>query len=134
MPNYRFVVLEGTWAVARLSPTVPVPPWALAPSAFVSITRSHDELSIVCPEHYAPKGTDLQGGWSVIKLLGPFPVSQTGVLASFAFPLAAHGISIFATSTFDTDYILVKTTDLAKACDALKRSGHELTTVVASRS
>ena len=133
MPNYRFVVLEGTWAVARLSPTLPVPAWALAPSAFSSITRSHDELSIVCPEPYAPKGIDVQSGWSVIKLLGPFPFSQTGVLASFAFPLAAHGISIFATSTFDTDFILVKAADLSKACSVLAASGHELVRNVGAR-
>lgn len=134
MPNYRFVVLEGTWAVTRLAPTVPVPAWALAPSAFISITRSHDELSIVSPEACVPKGVEMQSGWSVIKLLGPFPFSQTGVLASLAFPLAAHGISIFAISTFDTDFILVKATDLAKACGVLTGSGHELVTSVTARS
>jgi len=126
MPNHRFTVLEGSWAVARISPSEPVPIWASSVSGFTSVTRSEDELSIVCPERCVPPGIRIEAGWSVIKLLGPFPTSQTGVLASFAFPLAANGISIFAISTFDTNYILIKPTDLTKARDALVRSGHSL--------
>lgn len=126
MPNYRFAVLKGTWAVARMSPSEPIPAWASSGSGFTSITRSDEELSIVCPEPCVPPGVRVEAGWSVIKLLGPFPFSQTGVLASFAFPLAANSISIFAISTFDTDYILVRPSDLAKACEVLARSGHSL--------
>ncbi len=126
MPSYRFTVLEGTWAVARLSPLAPLPPWAFSTAAFTTVTRTDDELSIVCPEKCVPAGTQVEAGWSVIKLLGPFPSSQSGVLASFAFPLAANGVSIFAVSTFETDYILIRPTDLAKACDVLVRSGHKM--------
>ena len=126
MPSHRFTVLEGSWAVARLSPLAPLPAWAFSTAAFTTVTRSDDELSIVCPEKCVPAGTQVEAGWSVIKLLGPFPPTASGVLASFLFPLAAVGISIFAVSTFETNFILVRPTDLPKACDVLVRSGHKL--------
>lgn len=121
MPAYRFTVLEGTWAVARLSPLAPLPPWAFSTATFTTVTRTEDELSIVCPEKCVPAGTQVEAGRSVIEVLGPFPSSQSGVLASFAFPLAANGVS-----TFETDYILIRPTDLSKACDVLVRSGHKM--------
>jgi hypothetical protein len=120
-----FSVVPGRWAVARLSPDAPVPAWAAAAGGFVSITRTADELSIVCPEPAAPRDVRVEPGWALLKLLGPFPFDQVGVLASVASPLAAAGISLFAVSTFDTDYLLVKTPSLIAACEALVAAGHE---------
>ena len=122
----RFSVVPGRWAIARLSPDAPVPPWALAAEGFVSITRTADELSVVCPESVVPQGVQVEPGWAVLKLLGPFPFDQVGVLASVASPLAAAGISLFALSTFDTDYVLVKESRLPSAREALVAAGHEL--------
>ena len=93
------------------------------------MTRSSDELSIVCEEHASeehrlPEGIRAERGWVALKLEGPFPFSMTGVLASFLQPLAEAKIPIFAISTFDTDYVLVKRDDLELAQKALAAAGH----------
>ncbi len=122
----HFSVIEGRWAVVRMSPGDPIPEWVLKNRDFTSITRTHEELSIVCSEEAAPVGGQVEKGWSLLKLHGPFPFDQVGVLASFTQPLADAGIGIFAMSTFDTDYILVKESSLNLARAALCSAGHEL--------
>lgn len=87
---------------------------------------------MVCGEDRVPQdheGLLVEGGWVALKLEGPFPFSMTGVLASFIDPLAKAGIPIFAISTFDTDYVLVKDADLERASAALASAGHETTTL-----
>jgi len=76
------------------------------------------------PEARVPSGARAERGWRVIKLHGPFPFEQVGVLASFASPLAEHGVSIFALSTPDTDYILIKHAQLEEGLRALQEAGH----------
>lgn len=73
-----------------------------------------------------PEGVRVERGWAGLKLEGPFPFSMTGVLASFLEPLARAGISIFAVSTFDTDYVLVKSDMLTRALEVIQASGHHL--------
>jgi uncharacterized protein len=123
-----FSVVQGTHVVCRLPPLAPLPAWA--GGVFTSVTRTADELSIVCEERNLPSvlGAELQveGGWAVLKLQGPFPLDAIGVLASVAKPLAAADISLFALSTFDTDYILVKRTHVNEAIAALTLAGHKL--------
>jgi hypothetical protein len=85
----------------------------------VSITRTPDELSIVCPEDAVPPDTRSEDGFRALKVPGPIPFAQTGVLASLAVPLAAAGISIFAIATYDTDYVLVRATELDAALEVL---------------
>jgi uncharacterized protein len=126
MNTQRFSVLRGTWTVARLGAKDDVPMWALNAPGFVSITRTDDELSIVCQESVIPSGVQSESGWAILKLQGPFPFAQLGVLASFASPLGAAGVSIFSVSTFDTDYILIKAAQVSAACKALTAEGHEL--------
>ena len=89
------------------------------------MTRSTDELSIVCEEHRVPEGVRVERGWVALKLEGPFPFSMTGVLASFLQPLAEGKIPIFAISTFDTDYALVKREDWERAQKVLSAAGHQ---------
>jgi len=91
---------------------------------FLSLTRTSDELSIVCEERLVPEGIRAEFGFVPLKLRGPFPFSMTGVLASFLNPLAENKISIFAVSTFDTDYVLVKSEDLERAKSILRSAGH----------
>ena len=122
--SYNFSVLPGTYAMVRLAPEVPLPEWAFASPGFTSVTRTADELSIVCPDDIFPEGTRNEGGWRTIKLHGPFAFDQVGVLSSFTVPLAQAGIAIFALSTFDTDYILVKAPQLGQAIEALRIAGH----------
>lgn len=119
----RYSVLEGTFAVCRLAPTVPVPEWALRPG-FFSITRTAEELSLVCAEAHVPAGIPAEFGWSCLQLEGPFPFAMSGVLAAFINPLAEAGIGIFAVSTFDTDYILVKADSLRTTIAKLEEAGH----------
>lgn len=124
----KFSVIPGTYAVCRLPAKAPLPAWA--GKAFTSITRTADELSIVCEEPRLPQdlGIELriERGWALLKLHGPFPLDAIGVLASVAKPLAAAEISLFAVSTFDTDYILVKRIHLNQAIASLTQAGHKL--------
>jgi hypothetical protein len=122
--NLSFSVLPQSFVVARLEPNADVPNTVLASRDFISITRTDDELSIVCSESAATGLTKVDQPWRAIKVYGPFAFDQTGVLASFLSPLASASIGIFATSTFDTDYILVKSENLEHAVQALQVAGH----------
>ena len=114
----------GEYAVCRLDPSQPLPSWAAAGTGVLSLTRTPSELSIVCPAAIVPPGTQSQPGWACLELIGPFPFSLTGILASFLNPLAQAEVPIFALSTFDTDWVLVPETHLAKAMQALRAAGH----------
>ena len=93
---------------------------------FSSITRTSDELSIVCPQSNVPIGIECEKDWRCLKVEGKLEFSQTGILASLATPLANAGISIFAISTFDTDYLLVKEEKLEMTNGVLISAGHQL--------
>jgi hypothetical protein len=125
MSRLRFSVLSGSYAVVRLAPDAKVPPDVLVPP-FHSVTRTASELSFVCPEAAVPPGARAETGWAVVGLVGPFPFSMVGVLSSVLAPLAGAGVSIFALSTFDTDYVLVKRESLETAIAALIGAGHQL--------
>lgn len=124
MSRLRFSVLPGSFAVVRLAPDAEVPAGALVPP-FHSVTRTPTELSLVCPESTVPAEARAETGWALLGLVGPFPFSMVGVLASVLVPLAEAGVSIFALSTFDTDHVLVKREKLEAAVAALRAAGHE---------
>jgi uncharacterized protein len=116
-------------AVCRLASDARIPAWVLE-GAFFCVARTRDELSIVCSEDVCtadrmPHAALAERGWLALKLEGPFPFSMSGVLASFLQPLAEAQIPIFATSTFDTDYVLIKRENLEQAVVALGAAGHE---------
>jgi hypothetical protein len=116
-------VLPDRLAVSRLEPAAPVPAWA-GEGAFRAVTRTASELSIVCREDAVPAGIRANRGWRAIAVAGPLDFALTGVLLSLAAPLSAAGVSIFAVSTHDTDYVLVKEESLALAVEALTAAGH----------
>jgi hypothetical protein len=116
--------LPGTFAVCRLAPDAEVPAWAWRDRSLLSITFTQDELSIVCPATSVPAGVRSEQRWSAIKVEGPLDFSLIGILSALAAPLAAAGISLFAISTFDTDYLLVKEPQLARARQVLQEAGH----------
>ena len=89
------------------------------------MTRTADELSIVCDESCVLEGTRAEQDWVALKLEGPFPFSMTGVLASFLNPLAEAKVPVFVISTSDTDYVLIKQQDLQRATLALQNAGHQ---------
>jgi hypothetical protein len=97
--QFKFRHLPPQYAIVRLPPDIPVPDWA-AKGEFTSLTRTADELSVVCPTENLPKEIDAGLRWICLKLEGPFPFSQTGVLLSFIEPLANQGIPIFADFDF----------------------------------
>jgi hypothetical protein len=99
-------------------------PSALAASRFWSVTRTDQELSVVLPEVNVPPGWQAERGWRCLAVQGPLDFRQVGVLASLSVPLAEAGISIFALSTYDTDYLLLRDADLECARVALARHGH----------
>ncbi len=117
------VPLAGTFAVCRLDADSPAPAWAAG--EFVSVTRTAEELSVVCADEGVPDGVRCERGWRAWRLAGTFDLNTAvGVLASVTGPLAEAGVGLFAVSTFDTDYLLVKAENAARAAEALRRAGH----------
>lgn len=122
----HLTVLAGEYAVCRLSPeAATIPTWAFA-GHWYSLTRTDDELSVVCPASLVPDEVQAERDWCMLRLTGPFPFDMTGILAAVLVPLGAATIPIFALSTFDTDYVLIKTPDLARAVTALRDAGHRV--------
>jgi hypothetical protein len=128
LPHHlKFSVLRERLAVCQLAAGDPVPKWALG-GGFFCVARTADELSVVCEESRVPTGVRVERDWSALKLEGPFPFSTTGVLESILQPLAQAEISIFAVSTYDTDYVLIQRERIAAAVEELRKAGHELLT------
>lgn len=121
--SLQLSILSVRLAVCRLVQNQPVPDWATAGN-FFSVTRTNEELSVVCNEGLVPSGVQVEGGWRGLKVEGPLDFSLTGILAGLASTLAKAGISLFAISTYDTDYILVKDQDLARTVEALQQAGY----------
>lgn len=116
-------VFSGQFAVCRLERGSALPAWAHCGN-FISITRTEEELSLVCAEEYVPAEVRAERGWRCLKVCGPLAFTEVGVLASLTEPLARAGISLFAVSTFDTDYLLIKEPDLERALQVLLSAGH----------
>jgi hypothetical protein len=118
-------LIAGEFAVCRLPPNEPVPAWA-GSAVFSSVTRTADELSIICPATQTPASPQAERGWRLLKLTGPFDFGAVGILASVATPLARAGISQLAVGTFDTDYVLVKANRLDDVARTLVAAGHSV--------
>jgi hypothetical protein len=112
-------VMSIALAVVRLNTASNIPLWATEGEDFFSITRTSDELSVVCLEDKVPPDVKVEKGWRCLKVEGPLDFGLTGILSSLAQPLAEAKISIFAISTFDTDYIMIKKENLQKAIEIL---------------
>lgn len=122
-----FITHDQDLSIVRLPPGSPVPAW-LPADGFVSVTRTGEELSVVCPSASASQAGDapVESGWLRLEMAGPFDLTLTGVLASALVPLAGAGVSIFALSTYDTDHVLVRRAQLSEAVAALRAAGHEV--------
>jgi hypothetical protein len=118
-------LLPDAVAICRLDPKAPIPEWALE-ADWWSITRTSDELSVVCAEARVPAGVASSRGWRALKFDGPLPLDQTGILASVTTPLAAARVSVFALATFSTDFVLIPSAQQPAAIDALERAGHSV--------
>src|SRR6266576_2947526 len=123
--HLELILLHERFTISRLAADSPIPAWGTQ-GPFYSVTRTGDELSVVTELSRVPIGVQSQPGWRVLKVHGPFVLSEVGVLAALAKPLAEAKISLFAVSTFDTDYLLVASETLAAAIAALERAGHTI--------
>lgn len=123
--SLKFRQLRGAYAIVRLAPDAPIPAWATS-REFTSITRTTDEVSIVCPAGNIPEEVSFGPRWICLKLEGPFLFSQTGILLSFIQPLSGNGVPIFAVSTYDTDYVLIQEEHMGGVIELLRKAGHEL--------
>ena len=124
-PKITLTVIPEEVSICRLGPDEPIPGWANN-RVFSSITRTADEISIVCLAEALPSDLDAERGWRILKMEGPFDLSLIGILSGVANVLKTSGISLFVVSTFDTDYVLVKKEALAEASTALTGAGYKI--------
>jgi hypothetical protein len=127
MSGLRFRVRPETFSIHRLPPDQAMDLARLSAAGWYSVTRTNDELSVVAPEGLDLGATDRQDGWGCLQIAAVLDLSEVGVLAGIAGVLAGGNISIFAISTYDTDYILVRSHDLDAAEAALTAAGHHVT-------
>ena len=121
--NLTLSLLSDTFAICRLEPEADIPSWALA-GDFFSVTRTKEELSLVCLQERVPEVFRCEKGFRCFMVGGPLDFSLTGILSSLTIPLAQAGISVLAISTFDTDYLLVKEAQVDRAVQKLSQAGH----------
>ena len=119
-------ILSGDYAIARANADAPVPPQILDGPGFVSVSRTEDELSVVALTSRVPEMDRIDAGWTVFKLHGPFAFDEVGIVAGLSRPIADAGIGIFVVSTFDTDYLLIKTKDADAAANLWRGQGHDI--------
>jgi hypothetical protein len=124
-PTVRLRQLPWLYAIARLDPAHRLPDWADGPG-FVRISRTDDELSIVCLQARVPGQVRQDGDWTCFKLQGPFAFGETGIVLSVIRPLSEDGLGVFVVSTFDGDHLLVKAADAERAAGVLAAAGHKL--------
>jgi hypothetical protein len=125
MPLLTLLEVAGRFAVCKLLPDSAVPAWATVGDVF-SVTRTGEELSVVCRQEMVPSGTQAEVGWRCLRVAGAMPFTLVGVLASLTRPVAAAGVGVFAVSTFDTDYLFVKEAEFQTAVAALRGAGHSV--------
>ncbi|MCC6532167.1 MAG: ACT domain-containing protein [Burkholderiales bacterium] len=126
MSALTFRLRPETFCIHRLDPAAALDVARFAPAAWVSITRSEDEVSIIAPEDIDLGPSERQPGWSCLQIEGKLDFALVGVLAGVARILAERGISILTVSTYDTDHVFVRTAGIEAAVDALEAAGHRV--------
>lgn len=125
MSRLTLNLMPDLLAVCKLPPGAALPV-DLLDRPFAAAVRTRDELSLVVPENAIPAGAEAEPGWRAFQVVGPLDFALTGILASLALPLAEAGISIFAVSTYDTDYVLVRAARVEQAAAVLQNSGFDV--------
>ena len=118
-------LMKGLYGVCRLNRDEAIPEWVFQGS-FYSVTKTLNELSVVCSQDNIPDEIKCEKDWRILRVEGPLDFSLIGILSSISTTLANKGISIFAISTYDTDYILVKDKKVDMAIDALSAEKYEI--------
>lgn len=115
--------VPGRYAVCRLDPGHGLPVWCVHSEPILAMVRTPDELTIVCEERLVPAEVRAERGFSALRVAGTIDFSATGILSSIAGPLAGHGVSVFALSTYDTDYLLVRAVEADRTARTLSAAG-----------
>jgi len=123
-PTFEFRVHDERLAIARLDAGAAVPTWARG--GFVTISRTADELSVVCAQEHVPANVPNERDRVAIGIVGVVPMTTVGLLAALCGALAAANVPVFVISTFDTDWLLVNARDFATARAALQGRGHRV--------
>jgi len=126
MAPLNLQVVPGRFAVTKLATSSSIPDWATK-GLFTSITRTTEELSIVCPEESVPLDVPSERGFRCLRVAGPLHFSMVGILASLLNPLTEAGVAVFVVSTFDTDILLVRDGEFERSVQALERRGNRVT-------
>ena len=121
----RYLLLDGRFAICQLPAGSGIPDWATG-GQFSSICSTGEELSIVCDVNVVPADVKCEAPFVCLKLQGPFPLNETGVLSAFIQPLAQAGVPVFAIATYNTDYVLIPEESLRRAEEALRAAGHKV--------
>ncbi len=122
MGQLTFIVIDGVFSLCSLAPQDTIPAWAVS-SIFYTISKTKDELSIICESQYVPTGVKHDGNWSLLKIAAVLDLSLTGITAKFSTALADAGVNLCVIATYETDYILVKQQKLQTAVAALQNAG-----------
>ena len=125
IPRVTLQQLPDAYGICRLDADAAVPLWADG-RGFVSISRSDEELSILCPQHRIQDVLKCDRDWTCYKLVGPFALDETGIVLSVIRPLSENGLGVFIVSTFDGDHLLVKTKDVERAHQLLTEANHTI--------
>ncbi|CAN5394566.1 ACT domain-containing protein [soil metagenome] len=122
MQEQKFIILPGNYSLCRLAANEQIPVWVFT-SLFYTISKSPEELSIVCESKYVPGNIQQSNGWKLLKIDAVLDLSLTGITAKFSKPLAEAGVNLCVIATFDTDYVLVPEEKLSVATRALQNEG-----------
>lgn len=122
--TFSLDIFPDSFAICRLEPDTPIPEWAHGD--FLSITRTQEEHSIVCPQDRVPDAVRSEKDWRCLRVAGKLDFSLVGVIASLTGPLADAGIGVFVVSSFDRDFLLVRDADLGRAVEVLEGAGHRI--------
>lgn len=125
MANPKIQILNQNFTIHKFDPDEKLPP-ELIESKLFWIGKTDEELSVVCESGIKLPSKKSDSGWSALKIIGPLDFSEIGILAGISKTLAEAGISIFALSTFDTDYILIKKSKIENAVNALHQNGYPI--------
>lgn len=123
----KIILLPGLFSVCRFAGGEKIPSDIFQAPGFASVTRTDEEISIVRETSLAPAMSDREeSGWRMLMVEGPLDFGLVGILSAITAPLAKAGVSVFALSTFDTDYVMVKETALDAAFASLTGAGFVL--------
>ena len=125
MSTLTLKLLEETFAIHSLASDINIPK-AVFDAPIFFIAKTYEETSIVLPQAIIMPSDEVEKDWQAFEVVGPLDFTLTGILSKISTILANEKISIFAISTFDTDYILVKSTNVSLATAALISNNYQI--------